>query len=257
MDETHFMERRRQLIAALVCAALLPSSAFATKQTAGRAAPTAPAVPELQLPDADMTPQLFLTMTSKVRSADALEQVLVSGILPALAKAGVTQAWNPVSGAIQLWVELDPILLDSKGLGVEDALPLLAAAMQAEVVPLPGRNTLQAWALQRPETAPPIDPMRVVLALPGDDEAPLASISSSLFTMAPPEWDGQTCISAFFASAGQDAQALEKRCMEQLAAAGDAVPKNVEVQLGRVSEVLKTVSTVYVSVLQEDDVPAF
>lgn len=246
MDDTQFLARRRLLLAALAGAALLPSCAR------GNAVEGAPAVPTLASGRAGMAPYLFLTVTSATRSVEELAHLVQSTLLPALAPADILHAYGPVAGAIQLWMALEPHMLDHYGVSVDAALSLLAGAVDGTVGPVPGRNTLDAWAIQRTHTRAEVNANDITLSLPGESHAPLFALGSSHYALAPPPWSSQACYSFMLEPRRRVVAPFEQHCQALLDAAADVLPDDLQIQMGRLGDFMKAVPTLYVSVKDED-----
>jgi hypothetical protein len=246
MDDTHFLARRRLLLATLAGAALLPSCAQ------GNTGEKTAALPLLEPGRAGMAPYLFLTVTSATRSVEELAHLVQSTLLPALAPADILHAYGPVAGAIQLWMALEPHMLDHYGMSVDAALSLLAGAVDGTVGPVPGRNTLDAWAIQRTHTRAEMNVNDVTLSLPGESHAPLFALGSSHYALAPAPWSSQACYSFMLEPRRRVVAPFEQHCQALLDAAANVIPEDLQIQMGRLGEFMKAVPTLYVSVKDDD-----
>lgn len=239
MHETTVKNRRRLL-------AGLASALFVSACTQSKAEPTTVAPPALLPPEDAIAPTVFLTLTSATRSASQLEDAVRSILLPVLADARVARATGPVVGMIQLWLELDPHQMAHYGMDVDAGLATLAAAVEATVGPVPGRHRMHAWALHRPQTLKEVKPQQATLLLPGRDYAPLSSLGSMQFALVPLAWADQATVTVLLESHSRLDETFLQRCETVLLAAGTTVPDDLEIQLGRVGEILKAVPEVYV-----------
>lgn len=201
---------------------------------------------------AGMAPYLFLTLSSATRSVEELAHLVQSTLLPVLAPADILHAYGPLAGAIQLWMELEPHMLGHHGMSVDDALSVLAGALDGVVGPVPGRNSLDAWAIHRTRTREEVNVNDVTLSLPGERHAPLFSLGSAHYALAPPPWSSQACVSVMLEPRRRVVAPFEQRCQALLDAAADVIPGDLQIQMGRLGEFMKAVPTLYVSVKGEE-----
>lgn len=243
MDDNHSMQRRRLLQAALAGTALLPLGC----SLASAAAPAPPLLPQLLPLGPQITPELFLTVTSRERDATELASMVSTQVLPMLAPADIAHAAGPVGGPIQLWLMLNSGDLQRHGLDVDGALTLLKRALNGNVGPVPGRHRLNAWAIDIPgqET---VEAQHVTLPLPDQPYAPLFALGTTEYTVVPPAWRDQARFSCYLQPRSRlDVNALQ-RCEKLLQGAGNALPADLDIQIGKIGNPLLTLPTLFVEV---------
>lgn len=246
MDDRISPQRRRLLFAALGATALVPLTAV--RATASPAQP----LPDFKPWGEGARPDLFLTLSSPARDAAALEAVLRAVLLPALAAADIAHVHGPIAGAIQLWMQIEPDQLLAHGLDAATAVAKIAEAVGGQVMPVPGRNRLQAWALVRPQAAKAVGIGQTVVPLPGIAHATLGYLGRTVYTLLPPQWDGQAAFSVYLESRTRLLDDVVQRCEQALQAATE-LPQDVQIQLGRMGRPLDTVTTLYVDLLGDRD----
>lgn len=242
MDRVDDRISRRRLLAALGCAPLLPWLARA------QATDVAESRLQLQPWQQGAAPTAFVTVSSATHSEQALLDVMQAKVLPLLAPPEAFIAYGPAPGAIQMWLELAPCDLARHGLQVDAALALLADALQATAMPMPGRHALQAWALRRPTADTAVDAQQVWLDLPGQPDAPLFALGSLIHVMAPPAWAEQATVSVQLQSRGRLEGALVDDLQQRLHAVADRLPAELQVQLGPLVTPVASSLDMYVSV---------
>lgn len=227
------------MLAALGGTALLPLGASAITPA-----------PELLPWGPQITPELFLTVSSRMRSVEALEVLTRTHLLPVLAPAGLAQAAGPVAGAIQLWLMLEPARLQQHGLDVQAALALIKDALGGELAPVAGRHLLNAWAFDHPghKTLAVQD---LVLPVPGHGDVPLSALGTSQYTLMPTAWRDQPCFSFFIQPRSRLDRTFLQRCVDLLQSAGGALPTDLEVQIGKIGDPLLTLPILFVEVTDD------
>lgn len=245
MDDAYLKRRRSLLLAALGGTALLPLGCAVRPAAAPEAVLTP--VPDLLPWGPQITPDLFLTVSSRERDVAELESLVRSAVLPVLAPADVAQAAGPIAGAIQLWMMLEPGRLQHHGLDVDRALALLKDAMGGSIGPVPGRHQLEAWVLDRPghKTLAADD---ITLALPDQPYAPLFVLGTTQYTLMPTAWREQACFSFFIQARSRLDATFLQRCEGLLQSAGDALPADLEIQIGKIDDPLLTLPSLFVEV---------
>lgn len=243
MDVYPSMQRRRLLRAALGAAALTPLACSRVPA----AAMATPVAPELLPLGPQITPDLFLTVTSQERDATTLALLVSTTVLPVLAPADIAHAAGPVEGAIQLWLTLDPVDLQHHGLDVDGALALLTQTLKGNAGPVPGRHRLKAWAIDIPgqET---VDAQQVTLPLPDHPYAPMFALGTTEYTVVPPAWRNQSHFSCYLQSRGRLDTGFLQRCERLLQTAGNTLPADLDIQIGRIGDPLLTLPTLFVEV---------
>ncbi len=243
MDDNPLMQRRRLLQAALAGTAFLPLGC----SLAPAAAPATPIAPSLLPLGPQITPELFITVTSRERDATALGSLVSTTVLPLLAPADIAHAAGPVEGPIQLWLMLNTVDLQHHGLDVDGALALLKEALNGNVGPVPGRHRLKAWAIDLPGQKT-LDAQQVTLPLPGQEYAPLFALGTTEYTVVPPAWRDQSRFSCYLQPRSRLDADFQQRCERLLQDAGNALPADLDIQIGKIGDPLLTLPTLFVEV---------
>lgn len=237
------MQRRRLLHAALAGTALMPLGCSVVPA----AALASPIAPKLLPFGPQITPELFLTVTSRERDATALASLVSTKVLPLLAPADIAHAAGPVEGAIQLWLMLDTVDLQHHGLDVDGALALLKQALDGNLGPVPGRHRLEAWAIDIPGQKT-VEAQHVTLPLPDHPYAPLFALGATEYTVVPPAWRNQPCFSCYLQPRSRLDTGFQQHCEQLLQAAGNALPADLDIQIGKIGDPLLTLPTLFVEV---------
>ena len=228
MSELQNGRRRRLLLAAVSGTVLLSACAPRRSVQEPERVPT----PSLQPLGSTASPTVFMTLSSPSRSEEALQQVVYSVLLPALVPVGVEHAYGPVEGVVQLWYGLDPKALAQYGLDAEQGLALLAEAVGGTLAPVPGRHSLQAWTLRRPDATALVTADSTDLALPGEPHAPLFALGSTFFTLVPPAWQHQSHITIMLQSRRRIHPTFASDCERLLQQSGLDLPTDVQFVMG-------------------------
>ncbi len=237
------MQRRRLLQAALAGTALLPLGCSVVPAVA----PATPIAPSLLPLGPQITPELFLTVTSRERDATELASMVSTQVLPLLAPADIAHAAGPVEGPVQLWLMLNTGDLQRHGLDVDGALTLLKGALNGNVGPVPGRHRLEAWAIDIPGQKS-MDAQQVTVPLPDQPYAPLFALGTTEYTVVPPAWRDQPRFSCYLQPRSRLDANFQQRCERLLQDAGNALPANLDIQIGKIGDPLLTLPTLFVEV---------
>lgn len=227
------------MLAALGGTALLPLGASAITTA-----------PELLPWGPQITPELFLTVSSRKRSVEALEVLTRTQLLPVLAPAGLAQAAGPVAGAIQLWLMLEPARLLPHGLDVQATLALIKEALGGELGPVAGRHRLKAWTFDHPAHKT-LAVQDLLLPVPGHGDVPLSALGTSQYTLMPTAWRDHACFSFFIQPRSRLDSTFLQRCLHLLQAAGGALPDDLEIQIGKIGDPLQTLPCLFVEVTDD------
>ena len=242
MSEPQNGRRRRLLLAAVSGTVLLSGCAPRRPVQEPQRVPTA----SLQPLSTTASPTVFVTLSSPSRSNEALQQVVNSGLLPALAPVDVEHAYGPVEGVVQLWYGLDPKALAQHGLDTEQGLAVLAEAVGGTVAPVPGRHSLQAWTLRRPDATTLVTADSTHLALPGNPYAPLFALGHTFFTLVPPAWEHQPHITIMLQSRRRIHPTFASDCERLLQQSALDLPIDVQFVMGELIPGRSDASSVHV-----------